>query len=98
MPNALCSRCSKEPETMMHALLSCEDVQMVWTKFLGWMDKGIGAVCSFSYLLDMVKTKPHLLNIFAVTAWKLWNCRNKTKVGEAMIPIETKADSAWHTT
>lgn len=65
LPDALCSRCFKEPETVMHALWSDEDVQVVWTKYFGCMDRSIGAVCSFSYLLDMLKTEPHLLNIFA---------------------------------
>lgn len=74
---------------MMHALWSCEEVQVAWKKYFGWVDRSVAAVLSFSDMLDMVKTKPHLLNIFAVTAWKLWNRRNKIRVGESVIPTRS---------
>lgn len=60
----------------------------------GWRGVLAAAVYSFSDLLDIVKTEPHLLNIFVVTAWKLWNLRNKIRAGETVIPIETEADFA----
>ena len=78
-PDDLCSRCAKEPETVMHAMWSCEEVQVAWEKYFGCVERGAAAVYSFSDLQDIVKTEPHLLNIFVVTAWKLWNLRNKIR-------------------
>ena len=78
-PDDLCSRCAKEPETVMHAMWSCEEVQVAWEKYFGCVERGAAAVYSFSDLQEIVKTEPHLLNIFVVTAWKLWNLRNKIR-------------------
>lgn len=79
--NALCTACSKEPETVVHALWSCEAAQVVWQKYFGWITMGMGREWSFSDLLDKVMSQPHMLCLFAVTAWMIWDRRNKLAWG-----------------
>ncbi|KAK9989370.1 hypothetical protein SO802_029609 [Lithocarpus litseifolius] len=93
--NAHCTICSKEPETIVHALWSCEAARVVWKKYLGWITMGLGRDWSFFDLLDKVRSQPHMLCLFVVTAWKIWDRRNKTRVGEVLVPIVVVVDSAW---
>ena len=46
-PDDLCSRCAKEPETVIHAMWSCEEVQVAWKKYFGWVE---GCCCCVFFL------------------------------------------------
>ena len=52
--NAQCSLCSKELEFVVHALWSYEAAQVVWKKYFGWINMGLGTDWSFFDLLDKV--------------------------------------------
>lgn len=56
---------------------------------------GLGMDWSFSDLLDKIKSQPHLLCLFAIIDWKIWDRRNKIRVGEKLILMAALAESAW---
>ena len=93
--DAICPLCSKELESVVHALWSCKVIQVVWKKYFGWLNNGAASGCSFIDLLDKVKSQLHLLCPFAITAWKIWIRRNKFCVGDSVIPIDSVAESTW---
>ena len=42
---------------------------------------------SFSELLKFIQTKPHIVALFAATAWSIWYHRNKLRLDEASISL-----------
>ena len=48
----------------------------------------------FAELVDLVKHQSHLLELFAITTWHIWNQRNKSRTGKKVLPLEKMADAA----
>ncbi|XP_057811497.1 uncharacterized protein LOC131025722 [Salvia miltiorrhiza] len=81
-----CSLCFQEAEDMSHVFWSCNKVQPVWTKFLGWFNQMEGRNCidihSFLIFSWSIKWSSQInvlwkLGIVSVI-WAIWNARNKS--------------------
>ena len=81
-------------KSVVHALWSCNCVQVVWESDFGWVDRSLTAPVSFSEVLQKIRPKPLLLPLFAVTAWSIWYQRNKARLCDNPLPICNIADYA----
>ncbi|XP_075674754.1 uncharacterized protein LOC142643931 [Castanea sativa] len=54
----ICHLCSRDNESVLHALWGCEKVQTVWATDFGWVDKNTAVSGSFSDLVQLIKEKP----------------------------------------
>ncbi|KAK9988503.1 hypothetical protein SO802_028742 [Lithocarpus litseifolius] len=82
-----CHLCSRENESILHALWGCEKVQTVWATDFGWVDKNTAAAGSFSDLVQLIREKPHTFPLFSITAWSLWHHRNKSRLQVPSLPL-----------
>ncbi|KAL0017269.1 hypothetical protein SO802_004338 [Lithocarpus litseifolius] len=64
-----CHLCSRETESVLHALWGCEKVQTVWATDFGWVDNNRAALGSFFDLMQLIQEKPHTIPLFSTTAW-----------------------------
>lgn len=68
LQDSMCQRCSNGSEDVVHSLWSCDGLKEVWNGEFGWVH-GLGVQwTSFSELLKIIQTKPHLVALFATTA------------------------------
>lgn len=88
--------CAKAPESISYALWECEVIQPVWNHSFGWVDRNRMSQGSFCDLLNMTCDKPHLLELFATTAWSLWCRRNKLHRQELALLLNKVAAEAQH--
>ena len=51
------------------------------------MDRAIISLGSFPDLFALIQNQPHATELFAVTAWYLWTWHNKSRLNEAVIPL-----------
>ena len=54
LEEAKCSRCAGEPESIEHALWSCNCIKVVWDTNFGWVDRCPVATNSFSDVLQKI--------------------------------------------
>ncbi|XP_065621705.1 uncharacterized protein LOC136064192 [Quercus suber] len=83
----ICHLCSRENESVLHALWGCEKVQSVWAQDFGWVDKNKAVSGSFSDLVQLIQEKPHTVLLFSITAWSIWHHRNKSRLQEPSLPL-----------
>ena len=70
--------CSDHLEDVKHALWGCSKVRQVWQRRFGWLVKTQDKEGSFSELVHSVQKNHRLFPLFAITAWSVWNHRNKS--------------------
>ena len=51
------------------------------------MDRALISLGSFPDLFALIQNQPHATELFAVTAWYLWTWHNKSRLNEAVIPL-----------
>lgn len=82
----LCQHDSQQSETTLHVLWECEVIRPVWTNYFGYVNAVKASSGSNADLVSLIKTQPHLLDIFAVISWLLWNQINKIRVVDSVHP------------
>ncbi|XP_075645296.1 uncharacterized protein LOC142616302 [Castanea sativa] len=73
------SLCREGEESVLHALWSCEGISSVWGSCFASLRSEFSKVSSFSDLLDLVFCSLFISEVFAMTCWAIWNCRNKVR-------------------
>ena len=74
---ALCDRCKLELETALHATWSCRELDVVWEDDGVWGFRRSSSFLSFKELLSWLIMNTQEIELFAVTAWSIWNQRNR---------------------
>ena len=87
LQESVCHRCSNGSEDVLHSLWSCDGLKEVWNVDFGWVNGSGTQLNFFSELLKTIQTKPHLVALFAATAWSIWYHRNKIRLDEASMPL-----------
>lgn len=76
---ATCEFCHQEPETVSHILWSCPFARNVWALVKGRVQKcsneTVDFFLLFKYLQKVLDGSD--LDCWAITAWSIWNARNK---------------------
>ncbi|KAL0004505.1 hypothetical protein SO802_012066 [Lithocarpus litseifolius] len=74
-----CKMCKQEPETTLHVLWTCPFARNVWALVRGRIQKSSNGVEDFFLLFRQMQTKvsKQELELWATTAWAIWNARNK---------------------
>lgn len=85
----LCQHDSQQSETTLHVLWECEVIRPVWTNYFGYVNAVKASSGSNADLVSLIKTQPHLLDIFSVISWLLWNQRNKIRVVDSVHPMDS---------
>ena len=78
--DSICHLCSRDNESVLHALWGSEKVQKVWATNFGWVDRNKASSGSFSNLVQLIQEKPHIVSLFSITAWSIWHHRNKSRL------------------
>ena len=60
------------PLTTIRALWECETIQVVWNLHFEWVDRTQTFGFSFDELINFIRVKPQLMDLFATTAWYIW--------------------------
>ena len=77
---SLCDRCKLEPETTLHATWSCRQLEVVWEDASVWRFRRSRSFLSFKELLSWLLMNTQEVELFAVTAWSIWNQRNRVRM------------------
>ena len=74
-----CELCRQHPETVSHLLWTCPFARNVWALFKGKTQKCSNEPCDFFLLSKQMQSKLSKIELerWAVTAWAIWNARNK---------------------
>ncbi|XP_075665301.1 uncharacterized protein LOC142634958 [Castanea sativa] len=80
--------CAEEPESLLHALISCDLALSVWSL---WPDCPTDVLLNakdFNDLVLLISSSPNdkLLDLFFAISWSIWCNRNKLIHGESGLP------------
>ena len=75
--NPLCEQCHVAHEDPLHALWACSELDVVWNDVELWNFKNLVRFMDFKELLSWIIAEDKNMELFAVTAWSIWNQRNK---------------------
>ena len=73
----LCDRCHVAQEDPLHALQACLKLDVVWSDVELWNFRNSVRFMDFKELLSWIIAEDKNMELFAVTAWSIWNQRNK---------------------
>ena len=85
--NSICDRCRAEVEDPFHALWTCTKLDTVWAEQALWEFRNSVSVADFKDLVSWIIAEGKQLDLFAVTAWSVWNQRNKARVQASIIDL-----------
>ena len=71
----MCERCNSAVEDLIHALWSCSELDSVWSDQSLWSFRGRVGFVDFKELVSWMIAEGKPLELFAVTAWMIWNQR-----------------------
>ena len=69
----ICERCKLDVEDAEHALWSCPELDVVWADQEQWSFRHEVGFSSVKELLSWMVEKGMPLELFAFTAWRIWN-------------------------
>ncbi|KAL0007007.1 hypothetical protein SO802_008509 [Lithocarpus litseifolius] len=78
--NPICDRCKVEPETALHALWSCSELDVVWEDASTWSCRGNTSLMDFKELMSWLIKQNHHLELFSAIAWSIWSHRNRVRM------------------
>ena len=78
--DSICERCRDEAKDPLHALWSCTELDIVWADQALWSFRNAMGFVDFKDLVSWIVLEGKQLDIFAVTAWKIWSQRNQVRV------------------
>ena len=76
----ICDRCCTTVEDPLHALWSCSEVDIVWADQSLWDFRWSTDFDNIKMLVSWLIKEGKQLELFAYTAWSVWNQRNQVKV------------------
>ena len=82
VPSSVCCLCHAGKESVLHALWFCQDICLVWGS------------CFTSVPFEFSRASSLNAEVFAMTCWSIWSCRNKLRVGEGVWPLNKIAGVA----
>ena len=71
----MCERCNSAVEDAIHALWSCSKLDSMWSDQSLWSFRGRVGFVDFKELISWMIAEGKPLELFAVTAWMIWNQR-----------------------
>ena len=92
-----CESCRQQPETVSHLLWTCPFGRNVWALFKGRTQKCSNEACDFFFLFfKQMQSKLSKVELerWAVTAWAIWNARNKYYFEKTQHHLKQILDSA----
>ena len=75
-----CDRCKSEAVSPSHALWLCNELDPVWTSSAEWNFRSPKQFADYKELLSWILTNHSNLELFAMTAWSIWNQRNLVRM------------------
>ncbi|KAK9992096.1 hypothetical protein SO802_027081 [Lithocarpus litseifolius] len=73
-----CDRCTAAPENILHAIWSCSDLDVVWES-VDWHFQSRVQVHDVRELFTWILDNGKRAELFSVTAWCVWQQRNKIR-------------------
>lgn len=91
-----CEFCKQQLETVCHVLWECPFARNTWALVRGRLQKCPNEVTNFFVLLRMLQDRLDRrdIEVWAVTAWALWNARNKFYFKKVQLQPKLIADGA----
>ena len=83
----ICDRCCIAVEDPLHALWSCSEVDIVWADQSLWDFRWSTNFENIKMLVSWLIAEGKQLELFAYTAWSVWNQRNQVKVRAPAIAL-----------
>ena len=76
--NDKCHICTREVESVTHALWGCAAVQDVWVGSIPKLQKGVSSFSDFMQLMEHLVSRlsTNEMELFWVQCWLIWNQRN----------------------
>ena len=85
--NPTCDRCRHEPESALHALWNCSELDVVWEEEPFQHCRRQHTFMDFKELLSWLITKDHNLELFATSVWLIWTQRNQVCVRQPSLNV-----------
>ena len=79
-------------EEVEHALWSCPELEVVWADREVWCFRSEVEFSNVKGLLSWLIAEEKPIELFAYTAWMVWNQRNKAQLNLQAIPLHQVAD------
>nr|POF00764.1 hypothetical protein CFP56_68291 [Quercus suber] len=87
-------RCKLEPESALHSLWTCTELEVVGEDVVKWGFRGPTSFLTFKELPSwLIKNSQHV-DLFAVTAWSIWNQRNQVRMYQPSCSLHLFAATA----
>ena len=87
----ICERCLSVMEESEHALWSCSELEVVWGDCEEWCFRSEVEFTDVKKLLSWLIVEEKSLELFAYTAWMVWN---QIKVNQQVVPLHQVAEQA----
>ncbi|XP_075645666.1 uncharacterized protein LOC142616767 [Castanea sativa] len=81
-------------EETEHALWSCPELEVVWGDCEEWSFRSEVQLVDMKELLSWLMAEGKSIELFAYTAWMVWNQRNKVRVNQLAVPLHQVAEQA----
>ena len=76
----ICDRCRNDQESVIHALWSCREVDVVWLDVELWNFRSGMHFMDFESLVARILQENKSPKLFIVTMWSFWNQRNQARL------------------
>ena len=92
--NLTCDRCKQASELALHAMWSCQELDVVWEDDMQWQCKRNHTFVDFKELLSWLITNQRELEFFLTSAWLIWTQRNLLRLNKTSISSHQIATTA----
>ena len=92
--NSIYDCCQAEVEDLLHALWTCTKLDTVWVDHSAWDFQNSVGFVDFKDLVSWIIAEGKQLELFAITAWSVWNQRNQVRVQAFAIDLHQVAAAA----
>ena len=89
-----CDRCKQAPESALHAMWFCRELDVVWENDAQWQCGRNQTFVDFKKLLSWLIINQHDLSFFCTTAWLIWTQRNRLCLNKAAVNSHQIATTA----
>ena len=93
----LCDQCRAYSKNSLHAIWSCPELESVWANLELWSFQSTVQFLDFKELLSWQILHGKNLELFAITAWSVWNIRNRVRLHQPADALHqvTQHSRAW---
>ena len=89
-----CDRCKHVPESALHAMWSCRELDVVWENDAQWQCRRTQTFVDFKELLSWLIINHRDLKFFCTMAWLIWTQRNWLRLNIATVSTHQIAATA----